>query len=92
MFARFRTIYKLRVEHGTVRVMAGTPPARFLADVRDIVTLHGIDGGEIECKGVARHARLRFSNDFPTRGRQAIRNVWPAPTGPGPSDGSRASG
>jgi len=92
VFARFRLIYKLRVEAATVHVVSGKPPARFLADVRDIVALHAIENGDIECKGAHRHARLRFSNDFPARGRQAIRNVWSPPTRPGPSGGSRASG
>lgn len=92
MLARFRVLYKLRIEQRRVRVTIGRPPAGFVAAVRDIAKLHGIDRGEIECRGKARHARLRFSSDFPERGRQAIRNVWSPPTGPGPGGGRRARG
>ncbi|WP_353110078.1 DUF3634 family protein [Salinisphaera dokdonensis] len=67
-------------------------PARFLSAVRDVIALHHIDRGDIECKGHGRKARLRFSNGFPETGRQAIRNVWTPPTAPGPSGGRRARG
>ncbi|MES1940721.1 hypothetical protein T5B8_10782 [Salinisphaera sp. T5B8] len=92
MFDRFRLIYRLRATPEGIHVVAGRVPPRFLAAVRDIARLHGIDCGEIECKGRARHARLRFSDDFPKTGRQAIRNVWTPPTAPGPSGGRRARG
>ncbi|WP_348765125.1 DUF3634 family protein [uncultured Salinisphaera sp.] len=92
MFDRFRLIYRLRATTEGVEVVAGRVPPRFLAAVRDVVRLHGIDRGEIECKGAGRKARLRFSSDFPSKGRQAIRNVWSPPTTPGPGGGRRASG
>ncbi|MES1925991.1 DUF3634 family protein [Salinisphaera sp. T31B1] len=92
MLARFRLLYKLRIDDGEVRVVTGNAPPRFIAAVRDIVSLHAIEQGEIECKGAGRHARLRFAAGFPETGRQAIRNVWPAPTTPGPGSGRRARG
>jgi len=92
VFTRYKQIYRLRITSAGVRVVSGRPPARFLADVRDVVALHSITCGEIECKGLGRHARLRFSADFPTTGRQAIRNVWTPPSTPGPAGGRRARG
>lgn len=92
MFDRFRLTYRLRIDAEGVHVAVGKPPPRFLNAVQDIAALHGIDRGRIECKGAGRHARLRFSDDFPERGRQAIRNVWTPPTGPGSGGGMRASG
>ena len=92
MLARFKLIYRLRIDAHGLEVVSGRPPARFVADVRDVPALHDIAQGQIDCKGQGRHARLRFSNDFPERGRQAIRNVWTPPTRPGPSGGRRARG
>ncbi len=92
MLKRFRSSFRLAVADGTVRIKQGTPPPRFVAAVADIARLHSIDRGEIECRGIGRHARLRFSQDFPERGRQAIRNVWTPPTTPGPGGGGRAHG
>lgn len=93
MFNRFRLNYRLVVESGgRVETRAGRPPPRFVAAVRDIVRLHDIERGTIECKGRGASARLRFSGGFPERGRQAIRNVWEPPTAPGPRGGDRASG
>lgn len=93
MFDRFRLNYRLAVEqNGRVTTRAGRAPAGFVAAVADIVRLHGIEQGTIECKGRGAAARLRFSGGFPERGRQAIRNVWQPPVGPGPGSGGRAAG
>lgn len=92
MLDRFRLGYRIRVSADGATVTHGTVPARFLSAVRDVITLHHIDRGEIECKGRGRHARLKFSKDFPQTGRQAIRNVWTPPTAPGPGGGQRARG
>ncbi|WP_158583385.1 DUF3634 family protein [Salinisphaera sp. Q1T1-3] len=93
MFDRFRLNYRLVIDDvGQVRVDVGRAPPRFLHDVVDITRLHGIDRGSIECKGAGARTRLRFSNDFPRTGRQAVRNVWQPPSGPGPSGGRRAAG
>ena len=89
---KFRLSYRIAVGDGAVNVIHGLPPAGFLAAVADIVQLHRIDRGEIECLGVGRHARLRFTKGFPDRGRQAIRNAWTPPTTPGPGGGKRARG
>lgn len=75
---------------GRVRVALGCPPGSFVSAVQDIVRLHDIARGTVECRGRGAHARLRFTDGFPERGRQAIRNVWQPPTGPGPSGGRRA--
>jgi len=92
LFSRFRLVYKLRVTDNGVQIVTGQPGRRFVAAVRDVIALHGVTRGEIECKGRGRHARLRFSDDFPEVGRQAIRNVWAPPTAPGPGGGRRARG
>ena len=92
MFSRYRLSYRLRIDNGRVSVDVGRPPARFVAAVREIAALHDIRRGTLECKGIGRHARLHFSNDFAERGRQAIRNVWSPPTTPGPGGGRRARG
>lgn len=92
MLGRFRVLYKLRIDASGVHVVVGRPPASFLTAVRDIAKLHGIDKGEITCRGRGRHTRLRFSDRFPARGQQAIRNMWSPPTTPGPGGGRRASG
>lgn len=92
MLNRFRLTFRLAVVGGTVSVKQGTPPPRFVAAVADVARLHQIDRGEIECLGAGKYARLRFSRDFPNRGRQAIRNVWTPPTTPGPAGGTRAHG
>lgn len=91
MLDRFRLIYRLQVEDQRLHSLQGKAPARFYAAVADIVKLHGIVTGKIECKGVGRHARLKFSKNFPERGRQAIRNVWTPPTTTR-AGGGRASG
>lgn len=88
---RFRLAYRLTVENGTLRSTHGRPPPRFFAAAADVVQLHKIDHGQIECKGLGKHARLKFSKDFPQRGRQAIRNVWTPPTTTR-TGGGRASG
>ena len=92
VLARFKLVYKLRVDAQGLTVVSGRPPARFVAGVRDVIALHHIERGEIDCKGHGRHARLRFSSDFPEHGRQAIRNVWTPPTTPGSGGGRRARG
>ncbi|HET7312876.1 DUF3634 family protein [Salinisphaera sp.] len=93
MLDRFRLNYRLAVEpDGRVTTCAGRAPAGFVAAVADIVRLHAIERGTIECKGRGRAARLRFAGGFPERGRQAIRNVWKPPVGPGPGGGRRAAG
>lgn len=93
MLDRFRINYRLAVENdGRVTTRTGRPPAGFVAAVVDIVRLHGIERGTIECKGRGVAARLRFGGGFPERGRQAIRNVWKPPVGPGPGGGRRAAG
>ncbi|WP_353213894.1 DUF3634 family protein [Salinisphaera hydrothermalis] len=90
---RFRLYYRLAVEaDGRVTTRVGRPPAGFVSAVADIVRLHGIERGTIECRGGGSAARLRFSGGFPERGRQAIRNVWKPPVGPGPGGGRRATG
>lgn len=93
MLDRFRLNYRLAVEQdGRVITRSGRAPAGFVAAVADIVRLHGIERGVIECKGRGTSARLRFTGGFPERGRQAIRNVWKPPVGPGPGGGRRAAG
>lgn len=92
MLERFRLNYRLVVEDGRLTTQTGRAPARFFAAVADIVRLHDIDAGAIECKGRGRNARLRFTDGFPERGRQAIRNVWQPPRGPGSGGGRRAAG
>lgn len=90
---RFRLNYRLIVQaEGHVAIDSGRPSARFVAAVQDIVRLHDIERGAIECKGRGKRARLRFTNGFPEHGRQAIRNVWQPPTAPGSGGGSRAHG
>lgn len=93
MLDRFRLNYRLAVQaDGRVTTDSGRPPARFAAAVQDIVRLHGIERGTIECKGRGNSARLRFTGGFPEQGRQAIRNVWQPPTAPGTGGGRRARG
>lgn len=91
MLDRFRLAWRLQIKDGGISVLHGRPPARFLAALADIVKLHGIAQGRIECKGLGKHARLKFTDDFPERGRQAIRNVWTPPTTTR-RGGGRASG
>lgn len=91
MLDRFRLAYSLQVKDGALQNKQGNPPPRFYNAVADVVRLHNIQAGVIECKGLGRHARLKFSKDFPERGRQAIRNVWTPPTTTRPG-GGRASG
>lgn len=88
---RFRLAYRLTVDNGNVRSTHGRPPVRFFAAVTDVVRLHEINQGQIECKGLGKHARLKFSNNFPQRGRQAIRNVWTPPTTTRASGGRASS-
>ncbi len=91
MLDRFRLAYRLQVKNAKLQTLQGRPPSRFYAAVADIIKLHQIETGQIECKGLGQHARLKFSKDFPERGRQAIRNVWTPPTTTR-SGGGRASG
>ncbi|WP_423823112.1 DUF3634 family protein [Salinisphaera sp. SPP-AMP-43] len=93
MLDRFRLNYRLVIgPEGQLEIASGRAPQRFVAAVQDIVRLHGIERGAIECKGRGSKARLRFTAGFPERGRQAIRNVWQPPTTPGPGGGRRAAG
>ncbi|MDN5849648.1 MAG: DUF3634 family protein [Nitrococcus sp.] len=92
MLDRFRSVYRLEILDGVVYLKHGNPPHGFVAAVSDVARLHGIKRGQIECLGRGRSARLRFSKDFPERGRQAIRNVWTPPTTPPPSGGRRVRG
>ncbi|NNC24084.1 DUF3634 family protein [Salinisphaera sp. USBA-960] len=92
MFGRFKLNYRLRIEATGARVIVGRPTPAFVRAVREIAQLHKIERGEIDCRGTGANARLRFSRDFPDRGRQAIRNVWQEPTAPAPTPGRRANG
>lgn len=89
---RFRLAYRLEIHQGRVRVSRGHPPRSFVSAVADVVRLHGIAGGHIECVGQGSAARLRFTHGFPERGRQAVRNVWTPPTAPGSGGHRRAGG
>lgn len=89
---RFRSVYRIDFRNGRAELHHGSPPPGFVGACDDIARLHHIPRGEVECLGQGRHARLRFSKDFPERGRQAVRNSWTPPTGPGSSGGRRASG
>ena len=91
MLERFRLAYRIEFGPDGPTVTHGQAPLRFRAAVEDVARLHGIRSGRLECKGLGRHARLKFSEDFPERGRQAIRNVWTPPTLVR-SGGGRASG
>jgi hypothetical protein len=92
VLARFKLNYRIRIDASGGRVVTGRPPPAFLHAVRDIARLHSIGRGDIECRGIGAHARLRFSNGFPERGRQAIRNVWQAPSAPPQPPGRRVRG
>lgn len=92
MLNRFKLGWRIRVKNAEVDVIAGKPSTHFVNAVKDIARLHGIERGEIDCKGVGKHARLKFSKDFPEKGRQAIRNSWTPPTAPGPGGGARRNG
>ncbi|HET8700413.1 MAG TPA: DUF3634 family protein [Nitrococcus sp.] len=92
MLDRFRVVYRLEILGGTVCLKHGNPPQGFVSAVSDVVRLHRIQSGLIECLGQGRGERLRFSGGFPERGRQAIRNIWTPPTTPPPSGGRRARG
>lgn len=92
MLERWRLRYRLRFGADGVAVERGRPAPAFVSACRDIARLHGITHGELECRGRGRAARLVFSKDFPARGRQAIRNVWTPPSGPGSRGNKRASG
>lgn len=92
MLERFRLSFRVRIHGGVARVTHGQTSTSFTNAVNDIARLHNIRSGTIECKGQGRHARLHFSRDFPEQGRQAIRNAWTPPTGPGSGGNKRASG
>ncbi|KAB7627800.1 DUF3634 family protein [Alkalilimnicola sp. S0819] len=87
---RFRSQWLVEIDTGRARVRRGRPPPGFVSACDDIARLHRIAAGAVECVGSGRHARLKFSGNFPDRGRQAIRNVWTPPTTPGPKGGRRA--
>lgn len=93
MLDRFRLRYRLVIRaDGTVSADIGRPPPAFVRAVADIAALHAITRGSIECKGQGSRARLHFTHGFPQAGRQAVRNVWQPPAGPGPGGGRRAAG
>jgi hypothetical protein len=89
---RFRLNYRLSINDNGVQVDFGRPPAAFVSAVRDVVSLHGVNRGRIECKGNGSAARLRFTHGFPDKGRQAVRNVWQPPAAPSTGGNSRRSG
>lgn len=89
---RFRLNYRLSIDADGVHLDFGKPPASFVSAVRDVIALHGVERGRIECKGSGARARLRFTHGFPERGRQAVRNVWQPPTSPGSGGTRRQSG
>ncbi|WP_156776880.1 DUF3634 family protein [Nitrococcus mobilis] len=92
MLSRFQSVYRLEISSRAVYIKHGKPPQGFVSAVSEVVRLHGIDSGLIECLGRGCSARLRFSRGFPERGRQAIRNVWTPPSTPPPKGGRRARG
>ena len=92
MLDRFRLTYRLDIEDGQVRVHSGRPPQSFVSAVTDVVRLHRISRGRIECVGQGAGARLRFTHGFPQAGRQAVRNVWTPPTTPASGGNRRARG
>lgn len=92
MLARFRLNYRLSIDANGVHVDFGRPSQAFVSAVRDVVALHRIDRGQIECKGSGARMRLRFTNGFPQAGRQAVRNVWQPPTAPGSGGNRRQRG
>ena len=93
MLDRFRLNFRLRIDTaGQVHVERGHAPQRFLRELPEVLALFDIRRGAIECKGRGSGMRLRFVDGFPEAGRQAVRNIWQPPTGPGGGGGMRAAG
>lgn len=91
MLQRFRRRFVVEVNNRRAELSHGRAPDGFVSAVTDIARRHGIQRGRIECRGVGRDARLKFSRGIPDRARQAIRNAWTPPTTPSGGD-RRASG
>ena len=92
MLDRFRSVFLIEFGPDGARLARGMAPAGFVAACTDVGRLHRVATGTVECLGQGRHARLRFSKNFPERARQPILNVWTPPTGPGTRSGRRARG
>ena len=61
MLDRFRVVYRINVSADGPVVTHGSVPARFLSAVRDVIALHGIERGTIECKGRGRKAPIWYN-------------------------------
>ncbi|ROO31971.1 DUF3634 family protein [Salinisphaera japonica] len=93
MLDRFRLNFRLRIDDDRqIHVQRGKVSPRFLRELADVLALFDIRRGAIECKGRGARMRLIFTDGFPQAGRQAVRNVWQPPSGPGGGGGMRAAG
>jgi hypothetical protein len=71
-----RSVFIVRIVFGRPETVDGTVTSAFLARLRDIAAVHGVEAGEVagyEHEGLI---RLRFSREVPEAAQQQMRNWW----------------
>lgn len=96
LYRRRRRIFELRLEPSAVAVERGEPPARFLAECREIARTAEVSG-RLWAVRAGRSVALHFSDSIDEPLRQRFRNVFPFERyqrgkGPGGDGGRRRAG
>lgn len=72
-----KTVFVIKINYLTVKIIKGNPAARFIADCEEIATIRKTIKGKIF--GIRENGRIKleFSRSITESERQTFRNVWP---------------
>jgi len=71
-----RSIFVVRIDNGTAKVVRGVVTRAFLGAVAESCHHHGVVRGAVIGKAHGRQIALEFKGGFPAACRQQLRNVW----------------
>jgi hypothetical protein len=71
-----RSIFVVRIESGSPRVVRGTVTKAFLNRIGEACLDHGVTRGVIRGQVRGREIALEFKGHFPPACRQQLRNIW----------------
>jgi hypothetical protein len=87
-----KTVFVITINHLTVNTIKGNPPARFVAECKEIAEIRKTIKGKIFGIRESGGIKLNFSRSITDSERQIFRNVWPNDypgSNPPPSSGPR---
>ena len=75
-FSLQEDLFALSIRGGRVLVVRGRVPARFVADVRDVIGRTRVSYADIRARPTANGGRLAFTGDIDDITQQRLRNVF----------------